>query len=163
MGSSSNFFKVFVAFYYNTQLEDSGVDTCSTYFSEVLFIEAGIYNILLIIFHTSALHFLLPLPPNKMLKKAMVGIAIVGLNAVDAYSLQKRDGAHAHDHGHAAPAPSSGYEEPASSYGAPAASYGAPAASYGAPSASYGEPAYEAAPSYGAEEAALPDLTPIII
>jgi hypothetical protein len=93
-----------------------------------------------------------------MLKKAMVGIAIVGLNAVDAYSLQKRDGAHAHDHGHAAPAPSSGYEEPASSYGAPAASYGAPAASYGAP-----EPSYDAAPSYGAEEAALPDLTPIII
>ena len=93
-----------------------------------------------------------------MLKKAMVGIAIVGLNAVDAYSLQKRDGAHAHDHGHAAPAPSSGYEEPASSYGAPAASYGAPAASYGAPA-----PSYDAAPSYGADEAALPDLTPIII
>merc|ERR1711981_1426612 len=96
-------------------------------------------------------------PPLKMLRKAMVGMAIVGLSAVDAYSIiQKRDGAHAHDHGHEAPAPSSGYEEPASSYGAPAASYGAP-------SASYGEPAYEAAPSYGAEEAALPDLTPIII
>jgi hypothetical protein len=97
-------------------------------------------------------------------REAVGGRAGGGLSAVDAYSvLQKRDGAHAHDHGHEAPAPSSGYEEPASSYGAPAASYGAPAASYGAPSASYGEPAYEAAPSYGAEEAALPDLTPIII
>merc|ERR1712109_439688 len=76
----------------------------------------------------------------------MVGMAIVGLSAVDAYSvLQKRDGAHAHDHGHAAAAPSDGYGEPAASYGAPAASYSEPA------------------PAYGAEEAALPDLTPIII
>lgn len=97
----------------------------------------------------------------------MVGMAIVGLSAVDAYSvLQKRDGAGGHhDHGHAEAAPAAGYEEPAAAYGAPAASYGAPAASYGAPAASYGEPAatYDAAPSYGAEEAALPDLTPIII
>merc|ERR1711944_270742 len=89
-----------------------------------------------------------------MLRKAMVGMAIVGLSAVDAYSvLQKRDGAHGHD-------------EPAASYGAPAASYGAPAASYSEPSASYGEPAAsygEPAPAYGADEAALPDLTPIII
>merc|ERR1712203_774996 len=85
-------------------------------------------------------------PHHKMLRKAMVGMAIVGLSAVDAYSvLQKRDGAHAHDHGHAAAAPSDGYGEPAPSYGEPAASYGEPA------------------PSYGAEEAALPDLTPIII
>jgi len=90
----------------------------------------------------------------------MVGMAIVGLSAVDAYSvLQKRDGAHAHDHGHAAPAPSDGYGEPAASYGAPAASYSEPSPSYGEPAASYGEPA----PAYGAEEAALPDLTPIII
>merc|ERR1712226_1191841 len=73
-----------------------------------------------------------PPPHHKMLRKAMVGMAIVGLSAVDAYSvLQKRDGAHAHDHGHAAPAPSDGYGEPAA--------------------------------AYGAEEAALPDLTPIII
>ena len=97
----------------------------------------------------------------------MVGMAIVGLSAVDAYSvLQKRDGAHGHDHGHAAAAPSSGYDEPAASYGAPAASYGAPAASYSEPASSYGEPAAsygEPAPAYGAEEAALPDLTPIII
>merc|ERR1712061_479956 len=34
-----------------------------------------------------------------------------------------------------------------------------PAASYGEPQPSYGEPA----PAYGAEEASLPDLTPIII
>ena len=95
-----------------------------------------------------------------MLRKAMVGMAIVGLSAVDAYSvLQKRDGAHAHDHGHAAAAPSDGYGEPAASYGAPAASYSEPSPSYGEPAASYGEPA----PAYGAEEAALPDLTPIII
>merc|ERR1712062_552833 len=90
-----------------------------------------------------------------------------GLSAVDAYSvLQKRDGAHGHDHGHAAPAPSDGYGEPAASYGAPAASYGAPAASYSEPASSYGEPAAsygDPAPAYGADEAALPDLTPIII
>jgi hypothetical protein len=99
-----------------------------------------------------------------MIRKAMVGMAIVGLSAVDAYSvLQKRDGAGGHHHEHAAPAPASGYEEPAASYGAPAESYGAPAASYGAPSSSYGaEPAYDAAPSYESD-AALPDLTPIII
>lgn len=95
----------------------------------------------------------------------MVGMAIVGLSAVDAYSvLQKRDGAGGHHHAHEEAAPAAGYEEPAAAYGAPAASYGAPAASYGAPSASYGaaEPAYEAAPSYESD-AALPDLTPIII
>merc|ERR1712088_288849 len=86
-----------------------------------------------------------PFPHIKMLRKAMVGMAIVGLSAVDAYSvLQKRDGAHAHEHAHAA-APADGYAEPAASYGAPAPSYGEPA------------------PSYGAAEADLPDLTPIII
>merc|ERR1712088_9068 len=79
-----------------------------------------------------------PFPHIKMLRKAMVGMAIVGLSAVDAYSvLQKRDGAHAHEHAHAA-APADGYAEPAASYGEPA-------------------------PSYGAAEADLPDLTPIII
>merc|ERR1711997_1381161 len=89
-------------------------------------------------------------------------MAIVGLSTVDALSvLQKRDGAHAHDHAHAEPAAAYGAPAPAASYGAPAASYGAPApaASYGEPQPSYGEPA----PTYGAEEAALPDLTPIII
>merc|ERR1719270_39088 len=47
----------------------------------------------------------------------------------------------------------------------PASGYGAPAPSYGAPEPSYEEPAqeYAAAPSYGAAEAAVPDLTPIII
>merc|ERR1711997_1110305 len=100
-----------------------------------------------------------PFPHHKMLRKAMVGMAIVGLSAVDAYSvLQKRDGAHAHDHAHA-PAPADGYAEPAASYGAPSPSYSEPASSYGEPQPSYGEPA----PSYGGEEAALPDLTPIII
>jgi hypothetical protein len=86
----------------------------------------------------------------------MVGMAIVGLSAVDAYSvLQKRDGAHAHEHAHA-PAPA----EPAASYGAPSPSYGEPAPVYSEPEPAYGEPA----PAYGAgEEAALPDLTPIII
>merc|ERR1711997_1303378 len=82
-------------------------------------------------------------------------MAIVGLSTVDALSvLQKRDGAHAHDHAYGAPAPAASYGAPAASYGAPA-----PAASYDEPEPSYGEPA----PTYGAEEAALPDLTPIII
>merc|ERR1712018_915025 len=100
-----------------------------------------------------------PFPHHKMLRKAMVGMTVVGLSVADAYSIiQKRDGAHAHEHAHE-PAPADGYAEPAASYGAPAASYGAPAASYDEPAASYGEPA----PSYVAEEAALPDLTPIII
>jgi hypothetical protein len=97
-----------------------------------------------------------------MLRKVAIGMAIVGLSTVDALSvLQKRDGAHAHDHGHAEPAAAYGAPAPAASYGAPAASYGAPAASYDEPepAPAYGEPA----PSYGAEEAALPDLTPIII
>jgi hypothetical protein len=90
-----------------------------------------------------------------MLRKAMVGMAIVGLSTVDALSvLQKRDGAHAHDHAHAEPAAAYGAPAPAASYGAPAASYDEPE-----PAAAYGEPA----PTYGAEEAALPDLTPIII
>jgi len=85
----------------------------------------------------------------------MVGMAIVGLSTVDALSvLQKRDGAHAHDHAHAEPAAAYGAPAPAASYGAPAASYDEPE-----PAAAYGEPA----PTYGAEEAALPDLTPIII
>jgi hypothetical protein len=127
-----------------------------------------------------------------MLRKAMIGMAIVGLSAVDGFSvLQKRDGGgHGHDHGHEAP--SSGYEEPASSYGAPSPSYGTPPATYGAPPpssygtppATYGtppssydepEPSYGAAPTYcnngllarqdGScpDEAGFPDLTPIII
>jgi len=95
-----------------------------------------------------------------MLRKAMVGMAIVGLSAVDAYSvLQKRDGAGGHHHHEAAPAPADGYAEPAASYGAPAAGYAEPAATYGEPAPQYGEPA----PSYGGGEADLPDLTPIII
>lgn len=122
----------------------------------------------------------------------MVGMAIVGLSAVDAYSIiQKRDGgAHGHDHGHA-PAPSDGYAEPAASYGAPSPAYGAPSPSYEEPASSYGEPqpSYGEPPAYGAPspfdsglpdcrqtgtcptaggaggvgDGALPDLTPIII
>jgi len=82
-------------------------------------------------------------------------IAIAGLclattahSATIANKLQKRDGAHAHDHGSDA-----GYDRSAS-YEPPVAEYGAPATSYDAPAESYGV-------SY--EEEALPDLTPIII
>jgi len=102
----------------------------------------------------------LPLPrPRKynMLRK----IAVAGLclattaNAykLEADQLQKRDGAHAHDHA----ASASGYGAPPATYEEPAPSYGAPAAEYGAPSDSYGV-------SYGGyEEETLPDLTPIIV
>jgi hypothetical protein len=92
-------------------------------------------------------------------KAAICAVAFVGASLTEAAKLQqeisKRDGAHGHDHAHAAApaAPASGYSAPASSYSAPAASYGAPAASYGAPAASYGAPApsyEEPAPSYGA-------------
>ena len=84
----------------------------------------------------------------------------MGASLTEAAKLQqeitKRDGAHGHDHAHAAAAPAApagGYSAPAASYSAPAASYGAPAASYGAPAATYGAPApsyEEPAPSYGA-------------
>ena len=88
-------------------------------------------------------------------------IAVAGLclattaNAykLEADQLQKRDGAHAHDHA----ASASGYGAPPATYEEPAPSYGAPAAEYGAPSDSYGV-------SYGGyEEETLPDLTPIIV
>lgn len=90
-----------------------------------------------------------------MLKK----IAVAGLlaTAANAYKLaedqiQKRDGAHAHEH------------EPASSYGAPSPSYSEPAASYGAPETGYGAPSDSYGVSYGGyEEETLPDLTPIIV
>ena len=87
-------------------------------------------------------------------------IAIAGLCAASAAAfkleeqqLQKRDGAHAHDHA-----------EPSSSYGAPAPSYSEPAASYGAPETGYGAPSDSYGVSYGGyEEETLPDLTPIIV
>ncbi len=88
---------------------------------------------------------------------AVAALGLACASAFEVAKLQKRDGAHAHEHesssGYGAPAQS--YEEPAASYGAPAASYGAPATGYGAPSDSYGV-------SYQEEEA-LPDLTPIIV
>ncbi len=96
-------------------------------------------------------------------KAAIAAVALVGASLTEAAKLQeisKRDGAHGHDHAHAAPAaPASAYVPPASSYSAPASSYGAPAASYGAPAPSYGAPApsyEEPAPSYGAPSYGAP-------
>ena len=91
-----------------------------------------------------------------MLRKiAIAGLCVASATAfkLDEQQLQKRDGAHAHDHA-----------EPASSYGAPAPSYSEPAASYGAPETGYGAPSDSYGVSYGGyEEETLPDLTPIIV
>ena len=91
-----------------------------------------------------------------MLRKiAIAGLCVASATAfkLDEQQLQKRDGAHAHDHA-----------EPASSYGAPAPSYSEPAASYGAPETGYGAPSDSYGVSYGGyEEESLPDLTPIIV
>merc|ERR1711963_345383 len=93
---------------------------------------------------------------TKMLRKiAIAGLCVASATAfkLDEQQLQKRDGAHAHDHA-----------EPASSYGAPAPSYSEPAASYGAPETGYGAPSDSYGVSYGGyEEETLPDLTPIIV
>lgn len=109
-----------------------------------------------------------------MFKQAAVAaVALAGV-AVEAYSLQKRDGAGGHGHGGhdhgggaAAPAPASGYDEPSAGYGAPSPGYGAPSPGYGAPSPSYGTPqtGYAAEPTgYGeVDDGGFPDLTPIII
>ena len=90
-----------------------------------------------------------------MLRKiAIAGLCVASATAfkLEEQQLQKRDGAHAHEH-----EPSSGYGAPSPSYSEPAASYGAPETGYGAPSDSYGV-------SYGGyEEESLPDLTPIIV
>jgi len=77
----------------------------------------------------------------KMIRKVAVCGAIALAGAANAYATDRDSAA------------------------ASASGYGAPAASYGAPEPSYEEPAqeYAAAPSYGAAEAAVPDLTPIII
>merc|ERR1712123_437036 len=79
--------------------------------------------------------------PVKMIRKVAVCGAIALAGAANAYATGRDSAA------------------------ASASGYGAPAASYGAPEPSYEEPAqeYAAAPSYGAAEAAVPDLTPIII
>ena len=88
-------------------------------------------------------------------------VAALGLASASAFKLaeeavsvlQKRDGAHAHEH------TDSGYGAPPATYEEPAASYGAPAPTYEEPASGYGAPA----PSYGYEEEPLPDLTPIIV
>ena len=85
-------------------------------------------------------------------------VAALGLASASAFKLaeevlQKRDGAHAHEHA------DSGYGAPPATYEEPAASYGAPAPTYEEPASGYGAPA----PSYGFEEEPLPDLTPIIV
>lgn len=91
-----------------------------------------------------------------MLRKiAVAGLCLATANAykLAADEIQKRDGAHAHDHG----AEASAYGAPPATYEQPAASYDAPATGYGTPSDSYGV-------SYGGyEEETLPDLTPIIV
>jgi hypothetical protein len=88
-----------------------------------------------------------------MLRKiAVAGLCLATAHSAAVDQLQKRDGAHAHDH--AEPA---GYGAPPAAYEPPAAEYGAPAPAYEAPADSYGV-------SYGGyEEETLPDLTPIIV
>merc|ERR1711902_450310 len=89
---------------------------------------------------------------NMLRKIAVAGLCLATAHSAAVDQLQKRDGAHAHDH-----APADGYGAPAPSYSAPEPSYGAPAPEYGAPADSYGV-------SYGGyEEETLPDLTPIIV
>jgi len=95
-----------------------------------------------------------------MLRKiAVAGLCLATAHSAAVDQLQKRDGAHAHDH-----APADGYGAPAPSYSAPEPSYGAPAPEYGAPAATYDAPADSYGVSYGGyEEETLPDLTPIIV
>merc|ERR1719297_85456 len=88
-------------------------------------------------------------------KAAVLGLAVAGAYGAQ---IQKRDGAHGH--AHAAAAPASGYGAPA-----PATGYGAPDTSYAAPDTGYGAPdtGYEAAPAYGAEDAAVgPGILPFV-
>ena len=88
-----------------------------------------------------------------MLRKiALAGLCLATAHSAAVEQLQKRDGAHAHDHGSDA------------GYGAPPASYEPPAAEYGAPATTYEQPADSYGVSYGGyEEETLPDLTPIIV
>jgi hypothetical protein len=89
-----------------------------------------------------------------MLRKiAVAGLCLATAHSAAVDQLQKRDGAHAHDHA----ADAGGYGAPPAAYEPPAAEYGAPAPAYEAPADSYGV-------SYGGyEEETLPDLTPIIV
>jgi hypothetical protein len=95
-----------------------------------------------------------------MLRKiAVAGLCLATAHSAAVDQLQKRDGAHAHDHG----ADAGGYGAPAPSY-SPPASYEPPAAEYGAPATTYEQPADSYGVSYGGyEEETLPDLTPIIV
>lgn len=95
-----------------------------------------------------------------MLRKiAVAGLCLATAHSAAVDQLQKRDGAHAHDHGSDA----GGYGAPAPSY-SPPASYEPPAAEYGAPATTYEQPADSYGVSYGGyEEETLPDLTPIIV
>ena len=93
-----------------------------------------------------------------MLRKiAIAGLCLATAHSAAVDKLQKRDGAHAHDHGSDA-----GYGAPPASYEPPAAEYGAPATSYDAPAESYGVSYGSSGVGYGEEEA-LPDLTPILV
>ena len=96
-----------------------------------------------------------------MLRKiAIAGLCLATAHSASVDKLQKRDGAHAHDHG----ADAGGYGAPPASYSAPEPAYGAPAPEYGAPATTYEQPADSYGVSYGGyEEETLPDLTPIIV
>ena len=96
-----------------------------------------------------------------MLRKiAVAGLCLATAHSAAVDQLQKRDGAHAHDHG----ADAGGYGAPPASYSAPEPAYGAPAPEYGAPATTYEQPADSYGVSYGGyEEETLPDLTPIIV
>lgn len=83
-----------------------------------------------------------------MLRKiAIAGLCLATAHSAAVDKLQKRDGAHAHDHA----------ADRDAGYGAPPASYEPPAAEYSAPATSYGSS------GVGYEEEALPDLTPILV
>ena len=87
-----------------------------------------------------------------MLRKiALAGICLATAHSTAIEKLQKRDGAHAHDHGSDA------------GYGAPPASYEPPSPEYGAPAPSYDAPVSYGSTGVGYEEEALPDLTPILV
>ena len=70
-----------------------------------------------------------------MLRKiAVAGLCLATAHSAAVDQLQKRDGAHAHDHA----ADAGGYGAPPAAYEPPAAEYGAPAPAYEAPADSYG-------------------------
>merc|ERR1711894_438368 len=93
-------------------------------------------------------------------KIAVAGLCLATAHSAAVDQLQKRDGAHVHDHG----ADAGRYGAPPALYSAPEPAYGAPAPEYGAPATTYEQPADSYGVSYGGyEEETLPDLTPIIV